>query len=1240
MSSTPTTEELIAKFREKTAALKAITQKSLKIITDYKAKSASGSSSAPARAPLVNNRGIEQLSEEAKAAAAEQNASASAAAVAAEAEKAATTKVEAKSTEETLAIKRAAEAESQKTENAAREAAVAALVAKKILAEAVATEAAEAARQAQEVAEAEAIKARQNQNAANSRAAEKARLEAIAAGEEAARAAATARALQSPAPVSALPAVSLSKQKLELIGGAVVKEVNEDFVEQLTDLPKSIKDILAKAKPILSIKPHIIEKKDYDNVYLTSDIHADLRKFIRLLVNAGLIQYNGYDVKTLQDGPIPSQAVWDFEWIAPKKTLLIIIGDLVDGKRPNGPYSVNDTKGNIELLLHIFLYNLRIKALDDSSEVRFTLGNHDYGSILTSELWSSYIHEEVDDFFTLQGRRKCLIPFYDCCPYIFLTLDNEIMCVHGGMAGLDDTVIRYQNMLQEKLKEDKTIEQILNEDAIMDILSKDAPTPLWSRSYSNENSTTTCPIIENTSYKMVVVGHCVTGTDFTHFNEIRTKYKESAKQGDHNDGGRCDRGGCVLIGCENLDTGPRLAFVDIGMSEAMSLGKEKTKKKINEQRAEFLHLQHDPHHPDTVRYYNIISRIKLDDGVTLDAAGKPLVDSEGNEIKGKESILMWRDPSIREDDAESVASGHSFGTPQSLSPRGSPVPSPPDSPVPSPPDSPVPSPLVPAASSSFVPPSLSLPPPAPPASAAAPVPAIKAEIEEKITKKMGSLQSELSEKARKADEIKIKDLNLAFNLIDKDSTQKTFIPGAIKDYDKMLINYDIKESSDDYKKIDAWVIARLNEKYPNPFDSKEHIDIGLIPSGHTSQNSKLQDAFKTLHRANSYAGDQGRGYYNDCLLHAFLTAVSPSFRKCNRDIKNDTAHYFRRKIFNEIANRSIRALYDSTGHLDPYKLMGNEIKTFKSLLLTSDPLTDLHMKFLASYFKINICFGEAPRGGASYYTNIFQSPMVIDMLSQYNREKLIDKNEEKANQTKGILNNLIKREGVIVIYNSNPADGHYEACYEKKATKDKDVFIFNYDVFNSTYRKVDLYNEASQVSVGRLKFTNDDVIKNIEDNLFVVVSSTIAVNRISYDSIYITAFDINPSRIAAIKNILDYTMKYEEAKLPVDQSLAAAVQTALQGAKAATLAEEEKSKQYISLKDLLDSGILIDIKTTLNNYAHISPNEDEQKYSKYLESITGPSLTHGGKYRKNKKNKNTRKHNAKKRPSKKSSRRR
>ena len=81
-------------------------------------------------------------------------------------------------------------------------------------------------------------------------------------------------------------------------------------------------------------------------------------------------------------------------------------------------------------------------------------------------IFDNYVHFKAQNFFetpmiedsAFANRRRCLLPFYECCPYFFLTLDQEVICVHGGLRGSDDLSLNYQpilNDLQLTIQKDK-----------------------------------------------------------------------------------------------------------------------------------------------------------------------------------------------------------------------------------------------------------------------------------------------------------------------------------------------------------------------------------------------------------------------------------------------------------------------------------------------------------------------------------------------------------------------------------------------------------------------------------------------------------------------------------------------------------------------------------------------------------------------------------------------------------------
>jgi hypothetical protein len=133
-------------------------------------------------------------------------------------------------------------------------------------------------------------------------------------------------------------------------------------------------------------------------IFALSDLHADVRRFLQVLVQAGFISP---DID-MQD-PI-SNLRWN-----PEKTnkIIVICGDLIDGRRggDNKDLSYCD-----ELIIHMVIYNLRILARRYNSYVFCTLGNHDFfafhaSTLLKSETaYAAYIDSEslafYDDEFT------------------------------------------------------------------------------------------------------------------------------------------------------------------------------------------------------------------------------------------------------------------------------------------------------------------------------------------------------------------------------------------------------------------------------------------------------------------------------------------------------------------------------------------------------------------------------------------------------------------------------------------------------------------------------------------------------------------------------------------------------------------------------------------------------------------------------------------------------------------------
>ena len=77
-----------------------------------------------------------------------------------------------------------------------------------------------------------------------------------------------------------------------------------------------------------------VVKRDFERIFVTSDVHADLRKFVEILVSLGLVTENSGNSGTENENKHRNRGdiVWDLEWNA-DDTMLMITGDLIDGKR-------------------------------------------------------------------------------------------------------------------------------------------------------------------------------------------------------------------------------------------------------------------------------------------------------------------------------------------------------------------------------------------------------------------------------------------------------------------------------------------------------------------------------------------------------------------------------------------------------------------------------------------------------------------------------------------------------------------------------------------------------------------------------------------------------------------------------------------------------------------------------------------------------------------------------------------
>lgn len=413
--------------------------------------------------------------------------------------------------------------------------------------------------------------------------------------------------------------------------------------QTLEQLPEVIETKIERTAELFQ-RPYRIDHTLYTDVYITSDIHADLEKFDSLLMNSGIV----YRAPWNPGLGITREAhmICNTDWIV-NQTIIIIVGDVVDGRRGNDALEIPDAKGDIELLLHMYLYNLRIKANSFESELRFTVGNHDFHTVIEDhtqypQFYDLHVHRAAKAFFVNRtGRRDCLMPFYQCCAYLLLSLSDEIACVHGGFVGYagggrfqDNTA--FITAAQRRIDAAGGNFYALTDAQLNALGTASDPTrpgggyevsPLWSRWYAYTGEAGVCSHINRPEnpYKLTVVGHCQTGNSLFgsccadgaggHGQAILARDEYTR----HN----CDRGGCVLLGCSELEGIPRLAFVDIAMSRAFNPALP------IEVRAELLHLRNNSQLDQTQRFYNIIERMNAGSGGASELvwrAEAPLVD--------------------------------------------------------------------------------------------------------------------------------------------------------------------------------------------------------------------------------------------------------------------------------------------------------------------------------------------------------------------------------------------------------------------------------------------------------------------------------------------------------------------------------------------------------------------------------------------------------------------------------------
>ncbi len=371
--------------------------------------------------------------------------------------------------------------------------------------------------------------------------------------------------------------------------GTMQTEFNEANYLQIKQKIRSIKKYIN-----INHKINLIEKK-YNNIYITSDIHADVRKFYQILKQGNFIESS---FEPYNDDIYEPNIITKTKWTQPN-CLFIIVGDLIDGKRELN--SVDDRYGSFEIILHLLIYNLRIQALQMNSDILFTFGNHDYITLLditdNKYMYRNLIHETAFNYFNITQpkgiyknimtqRIYALRVFYELSPYIYLELDipnqSPIICVHAGL---------HENNINN-LSEIKKAQEIINNQNNISELYKHLKKPndkIYEeyykyfnniikvtnvRDYASKLDNSYCDLInrENAEYSMIVVGHCPTNNNFDRIKNIMNTNVNMYKSCDiSNETSIINNTGCIVLDCYSKNKKGdtyKLGFVDVGMSNS------------------------------------------------------------------------------------------------------------------------------------------------------------------------------------------------------------------------------------------------------------------------------------------------------------------------------------------------------------------------------------------------------------------------------------------------------------------------------------------------------------------------------------------------------------------------------------------------------------------------------------------------------------------------------------------------
>ncbi len=268
---------------------------------------------------------------------------------------------------------------------------------------------------------------------------------------------------------------SILTKSREILSEIYYENVNSDLLNSKRDEIRNIvhrklkiieiRDTKQYSFPMLealALKGKVsINYNRYKYYYIFSDLHADFNALLLTLLNSDIICFydkateSYIDNKNIIDKIISNKLFSGIYFLSKyevkllrKNTCIIILGDLVDGRRnfnneetfykeTLNPYGVN------ELMIHILLYNLRLEGIHHNSTVEIIAGNHDFGSVFSN--YTHFANTYVDSFskyvltiYPESYRFDVLYPFYLFNPSVFKVIENngEIMSLmsHGSFS--------------------------------------------------------------------------------------------------------------------------------------------------------------------------------------------------------------------------------------------------------------------------------------------------------------------------------------------------------------------------------------------------------------------------------------------------------------------------------------------------------------------------------------------------------------------------------------------------------------------------------------------------------------------------------------------------------------------------------------------------------------------------------------------------------------------------------------